>query len=206
MTILDRLAGTRLVAILRATTPDHLTDAAEILVSEGLDCVELPLTTPGALTALADIRDRLGDAVALGAGTVLTSTQAADAVAAGATYLISPAVGADVIGWAVEHGVDVLPGALTPTEIHAAHGLGARAVKLFPAGAVGPGYLTALRGPWPDLRIVATGGVDRDNARAWLAAGALALGVGSPLAGDALETGNLAGLRARARAWKETLT
>jgi 2-dehydro-3-deoxyphosphogluconate aldolase/(4S)-4-hydroxy-2-oxoglutarate aldolase len=108
---------------------------------------------------------------------------------------------ADVVSVGIGSGVPVLPGAFTPTEIVAAGHLGARLVKLFPTAVLGPEYLTALRQPLPDVRIVPTGGVSLANARDWLDAGAAALGLGSPLTGDSLETGDLQLLRSAARTW-----
>jgi 2-dehydro-3-deoxyphosphogluconate aldolase/(4S)-4-hydroxy-2-oxoglutarate aldolase len=196
---------THVVAILRASAPTHLVDAAATLVGQGIDVLELPLTTPGALEAIASARERLGDSAFVGAGTVLTAAQARDAVAAGAQFLVSPATCLDVVAVAVEHGIVSLPGAFTATEVLACQQAGASHIKLFPASQATPGLLGQLFGPFPGLRFVPTGGVGLTDAPGWLSAGACAVGVGSPLVGDALETGDLDALAARAWAWREAV-
>jgi 2-dehydro-3-deoxyphosphogluconate aldolase/(4S)-4-hydroxy-2-oxoglutarate aldolase len=134
----------------------------------------------------------------LGAGTVLTPEQADAAVDAGATYLVSPVVDLEVIEAARRRGVAALPGALTPTEILRAWRAGAAAVKLFPASLGGPGYLRAVKAPLPEVPLVPTGGVGLEEIGGYLRAGALAVGLGGPLVGDAGEGGSLEALRRRA--------
>lgn len=194
------------IAILRAAGAVHLMSAAETLFAEGFRVLEFPLTTPGALDALRRARKQLPAAAVVGAGTVLTADDARAAIDAGAQLLVSPALCAEAMAVGVRAGVPTVPGAFTPTEILAAQAGGATLVKLFPAAVVGPQYLAALRQPLPGVRIVPTGGVSLDNARAWFAAGAVALGLGSPLLGDSLETGDLSALRSSARAWVAELS
>jgi 2-dehydro-3-deoxyphosphogluconate aldolase/(4S)-4-hydroxy-2-oxoglutarate aldolase len=189
------------IAILRASTARHLVKAAEALVEEGFRVLEFPLTTPGAADAIAAARAALGDGVLIGAGTVLDGTHAEQAMASGAQLLVSPGLCLDVVAAGRAGGVPVLPGAFTTTEVLAAQQAGASLVKLFPVNVVGPEYLTALRQPLPGLRAVPTGGVTLASAGAWLAAGAAALGLGSPLVADTLETGALDELRALGREW-----
>jgi len=193
------------IAILRATGAEHLVPAAEVLFAAGFRVLEFPLTTPGALDAIRQARAELPAAV-VGAGTVLTAEDAHAAVDAGAQLLVSPALCAAAMAVGLQAGVPTVPGAFTPTEIVAAQAAGATLVKLFPATALGPRYLAALRQPLPDVRIVPTGGVSLDNAPAWLAAGAIALGLGGPLVGDSLDTGDLAALRASAHEWVAALS
>lgn len=181
----------KVVAILRGPDGRRILPAARVLLEAGLP-LELPLTTPGALAAV----EELG---CVGAGTVLTAAQARDAVGAGAAFLVTPAVVPEVIAYGAARGVPVYAGALTPTEVLAAHRAGATRVKIFPASAVGPGYLAALRQPFPGLAFVPVGGIGLAEARAYLDAGAAAVGVGSPLVGDAPVTGDLDGLRERAQ-------
>ncbi|HVK23064.1 MAG TPA: bifunctional 4-hydroxy-2-oxoglutarate aldolase/2-dehydro-3-deoxy-phosphogluconate aldolase [Actinokineospora sp.] len=140
-------------------------------------------------------RHVLGDDVALGVGTVVTRAQADSAADAGAGYLVTPAV----IPELAHHRLPVLAGALTPSEIVAAQAGGACAIKLFPTPGVG--YLRAIRGPFPDVPFVPVGGVDVNDVRTYLAAGAAAVGVGSPLLGDAPHGGDLEALRVRASAF-----
>jgi 2-dehydro-3-deoxyphosphogluconate aldolase/(4S)-4-hydroxy-2-oxoglutarate aldolase len=154
------------------------------------------LTSRGAIDALGGLRRQLPPAAVVGAGTVLTTDQAKAAVDAGAAFLVSPVLDLEL---ATGTGVPFYPGGLTPTEIARAHQAGAPLVKLFPAAAVGPRYLEDLHGPLPDVRIMPTGGIDIADVAAWLTNGASAVGLGSPLLGDAVSGGSLAALADRAR-------
>ncbi|MFB7509067.1 bifunctional 4-hydroxy-2-oxoglutarate aldolase/2-dehydro-3-deoxy-phosphogluconate aldolase [Streptomyces broussonetiae] len=196
------LTAHRLVAIVRGDDPDAALRTVLTLTEEGIELVEVSLTGKSALTVIERARQALGPGRPLGAGTVLTASDARAAREAGADFAVTPALG-EGIGAAIEAGMPVLAGVMTPTEIVAARGLGAAALKIFPAAqAGGPGYLKALRGPFPHEPFVPVGGVDEDAARAYLAAGATAVGVGSPLVGDAADGGSLTDLRARARAFR----
>ncbi|MEV4994423.1 bifunctional 4-hydroxy-2-oxoglutarate aldolase/2-dehydro-3-deoxy-phosphogluconate aldolase [Streptomyces niveus] len=192
----------RLVAIVRGDDPDAALRTVLALVDEGIALVEVSLSGRDALDVIARARAALGPAAPLGAGTVLTAADAHAVHRAGADFVVTPAVCEGVTA-ARELGLPVLAGVMTPTEIVAALRAGACAVKIFPAAqAGGPAYLRALQGPFPDVPFVPVGGVDAAAARAYLDAGALAVGIGSPLVGDAASTKNGAGvdaLRARAR-------
>ncbi|MFE9294506.1 bifunctional 4-hydroxy-2-oxoglutarate aldolase/2-dehydro-3-deoxy-phosphogluconate aldolase [Streptomyces niveus] len=192
----------RLVAIVRGDDPDAALRTVLALVDEGIALVEVSLSGRDALDVIARARAALGPGAPLGAGTVLTAADAHAVHRAGADFVVTPAVCEGVTA-ARELGLPVLAGVMTPTEIVAALRAGACAVKIFPAAqAGGPAYLRALQGPFPDVPFVPVGGVDAAAARAYLDAGALAVGIGSPLVGDAAGTKNGAGvdaLRARAR-------
>ena len=197
----DALATTRVVAILRSDDAGRAEEVAEVLLENGIRSLELTLTTQGALKVVERLASKLSDGVDLGMGTVLTADEVDRAVDAGARFVVSPSVVPNVIEAAIRRGIASYPGAITPTEIHAAWSAGASAVKLFPAGALGPGYLKAVRAPLPDIPLVPTGGVEVDAIGAWLNAGAVAVGLGGPLIGDALSPGgDLAALAQRARA------
>ncbi|MFE9643077.1 bifunctional 4-hydroxy-2-oxoglutarate aldolase/2-dehydro-3-deoxy-phosphogluconate aldolase [Streptomyces sp. NPDC006365] len=176
-----QLGGTRVMAILRSADATGLPAVARALADGGITCLEVTLTTSGALDALATIRDELGPDVAVGAGTVITTEHAREALAAGAEFLVAPAVDTDVIRGSTDSGIPFYPGAWTPTEVSTAWRAGAAAVKLFPASTGGPDHLRQLRAPLPDIPLVAVGGVGIDQARDYLDAGALAVGIGSPL-------------------------
>ncbi|HEY9371622.1 bifunctional 4-hydroxy-2-oxoglutarate aldolase/2-dehydro-3-deoxy-phosphogluconate aldolase [Streptomyces sp.] len=191
------LAAVPVVAILRSTSADRFPQVADALRQAGVRAVEFTLTTPGVLDALREYAQGLPDGLTLGAGTVTTPREAEAAVAAGAEYLITPATQLDVIAEARRLGVPVLPGALTPTEILTAWQAGAAMVKLFPASVGGPEYVRAVRAPLPDIPLVPTGGIRLEDAPAYLRAGATALGMGSPLVGDACEGGDLGALAER---------
>jgi 2-dehydro-3-deoxyphosphogluconate aldolase/(4S)-4-hydroxy-2-oxoglutarate aldolase len=169
------------MAILRSADASALPAVAQALAAGGVTCLEVTLTTAGALDALARIRAELGPDVAVGAGTVITGDQARDALAAGAEFLVAPVVDTAVIRDAADRGVPCYPGAWTPTEISQAWRAGAAAVKLFPASTGGPAHLRQLRAPLPDIPLIAVGGVGIDEARDYLDAGACAVGIGSPL-------------------------
>jgi 2-dehydro-3-deoxyphosphogluconate aldolase/(4S)-4-hydroxy-2-oxoglutarate aldolase len=165
----------------------------------GVRCIEVSLTTPGALEAIAEIRERLPE-VEVGAGTVLTREELDSCVRVGARFIVTPVTLPELVAPAHAHGVPIVMGAFTPTEIYTAHEAGADLVKLFPAGSLEPGYLRAVRAPFPALRLVPTGGIDAGNAREWLAAGAVALGVGGSLTdAGAIAAGRLGELTESAR-------
>jgi 2-dehydro-3-deoxyphosphogluconate aldolase/(4S)-4-hydroxy-2-oxoglutarate aldolase len=194
------LAAARVLAIIRGTGTAAAVATGRALLAEGVRLVEVALTTPGALRAIEAIRSDAPAGSLVGAGTVLTAAAVADVAAAGAQFVVTPAV-VDSIPEAARRGLPVAVGALTPTEAYAAVRMGASAVKLFPASLGGPAYLKAVRDPFPDIPFVAVGGVGLDHLHSYLDAGAVAVGVGGPLVGDAASGGSLDDLRARARAY-----
>lgn len=196
-----QLARTRVVAILRAEHAGRAEAVCDVLVENGVRCLELTLTTKGALDVVERLAARLPADVELGVGTVLQAADVERAVDVGATFVVSPSVDPDVVAAALRRRVASYPGAMTPTEIQTAWTLGASAVKLFPAGSLGPAHLKAVRAPLPHVPLVPTGGVEVHAVGAWLDAGARAVGVGNPLIGDALtDDGDLSALADRARA------
>jgi 2-dehydro-3-deoxyphosphogluconate aldolase/(4S)-4-hydroxy-2-oxoglutarate aldolase len=198
MAFLEELRAARLIAIVRGADCAAALASTLALAEEGMGFIEVSLTTAGALDVIGRARAALGPDAWLGAGTVLTAADAEAAAAAGASFIVTPALGPGVDA-AVARGLPVVAGALTPTEVVSAEAAGAAAVKLFPASTGGVRYLRALRDPFPATPFVPVGGVDEDAAREYLAAGAVAIGVGSPLLGDAAAGGPLSGLRERAR-------
>ena len=195
----DRLTSSKVIAVLRARHVSALAPVCDVLVEEGILSLELTLTTPGLLEALTELVDRYTNPADVGVGTVLTESEAQRALDSGAQYLVTPTINLPVIELAVERQVAIFPGGLTPSELAAGWDAGATAVKIFPAQTVGAGYLKHLRGPFPDLEAIPSGGVDLDATRQWLAAGAAAVSIGGPLLGDALKGGDLSGLRERCR-------
>ncbi len=196
----DRLISSKVIAVLRASHVSALVPVCEVLVNEGILSLELTLTTPGLLDALPELVDRYSDIADVGVGTILTESEAQRALDSGAQYLVTPTMNLPVVRLAVQHQVAVFPGGLTPTELAAGWDAGATAVKIFPAQTVGAGYLKHLRGPFPDLQAVPSGGVNLDASRQWLAAGAVAVSIGGPLLGDSLKGGDVSALRDRCRA------
>jgi 2-dehydro-3-deoxyphosphogluconate aldolase/(4S)-4-hydroxy-2-oxoglutarate aldolase len=187
------------VAVLRAATADGFAAVADVLVDAGITALEVTLTSRGALSAIGGLVRQLPANAVVGAGTVLTADEAKACVDAGASFLVSPVLVPDVAAVGIAAGVPAYPGALTPTEVFAAGRGGAQLVKLFPASTVGPRYVKDLHGPLPGVRIMPTGGIDLADVAAWLGAGAVCVGLGSQLLGDAAAGGSLAGLRDRAR-------
>lgn len=191
-----RTVSSKLVVVARASAASDYAPVLAALAEAGVQSVELTLTTPGTFDAFAELRGSFdGD---LGIGTVTNLDQLERAIAVGADYVVTPITSTALVEHAVATGMPIVPGGLTPTEVFASWSAGASAVKVFPAGQVGPGYLKDLRGPFPDIAVVPSGGVDADSAAAWLAAGAVAVSVGGPLLGDAFRGGDLGALRARA--------
>ncbi|BFM24770.1 bifunctional 4-hydroxy-2-oxoglutarate aldolase/2-dehydro-3-deoxy-phosphogluconate aldolase [Microbacterium sp. che218] len=192
----SRTVSSKLVVVARASAASEYAPVLASLAEAGVQSVELTLTTPGTFDAFADLRASFdGD---LGIGTVTNLDQLERAIAVGADYVVTPITSTALVEHAVAAGMPIIPGGLTPTELFASWSAGASAVKVFPAGQVGPGYLKDLRGPFPDIAVVPSGGVDADSAAAWLAAGAVAVSVGGPLLGDAFRGGDLGALRERA--------
>lgn len=176
------LGSTPLLAIVRFPEGGDVVGAIEALVAGGVDRLEVTADTPGAFTAVEHAA-RSGRAV--GMGTVLSSDQVRAAAAAGARFVVSPGLFPDLIDVARELGLEPVPGVFTATEILAATAAGAHVLKLFPASCGGPSYLRALRGPFPDTALVATGGVRMDEIDDYLRAGATAVALGSELVGRA---------------------
>jgi len=191
----------RLLAIVRGGRSEAVFETVRVLAEEGVSLIEVSLTSDKALEVISRARAELGSKTVLGAGTVVSAQDARDAHAAGAAFIVTPGHG-DGVAQAHDLGLPTLVGALTPTEVIAAQAAGAAAVKLFPASAAGgPDYLRALRAPFPDVPFVPVGGVDAQTGRRYLELGAIAVGVGSPLIGDAADGGDLAALRERTRAF-----
>jgi 2-dehydro-3-deoxyphosphogluconate aldolase / (4S)-4-hydroxy-2-oxoglutarate aldolase len=174
------LRAQRVLAVLRGDDAAGVVAAAEVLAGAGIGAIEVTWTVPDAERAVAALRDRLPDHL-IGAGTLTTPGEVAGAVGAGAQFVVSPGTPAALLDAMLGCGVPAIPGVLTPTEVVSATVAGASAVKLFPAGTVGPGYLAQLRGPFPMLDVVPTGGIDLQTTEDWLAQGALAVGLGSSL-------------------------
>ncbi|MEW1871921.1 bifunctional 4-hydroxy-2-oxoglutarate aldolase/2-dehydro-3-deoxy-phosphogluconate aldolase [Streptomyces caelestis] len=196
-----RLSQDRLAAIVRGRSADAALRTVLTLLEEGVHLIEVSLNTDDACRVIAAAAREAPPDAFIGAGTVVTRDDLLRAQDAGATWVVTPG-GADAVLAAVQQGLPVLAGALTPTEAAAAMALGATAVKLFPASLGGPAYLRALKDPFPSLPIVPVGGVDADIAADYFAAGAVAVGVGSPLVGDAAHGGDLTQLRRRARRFR----
>ncbi len=187
------------VAVARRLDLAAVPAIADALVQGGIRVFELTLNEPedAALRAIQAAARHAGggSSIAIGAGTVLSVEAAGRAIDAGATFLVSPHLDPEIVRWAAERGIPMLPGAATPTEVLAAWRAGAAAVKVFPASALGPAFLRELHGPFPDIPLQPTGGITVDNAGEYIRAGAIAVGMGSWLFGG----GTPASIALRAR-------
>jgi len=181
-TSVTKLREVGIIPIIRASSADVVLPVAEALLHAGLPVVEITMTVPNAIDAIGAVAKRFGSKVLVGAGTVTDAATAQRAVDAGATFIVTPGLVPDVIEAAQRAGVAVLPGALTPSEVFEAFRLGGDMVKVFPVQSLGgASYLRALRGPFPDIPLVPTGGVTLDNVAEMFQAGAAAVGVGTEL-------------------------
>lgn len=203
--ILKRIRETGLIPVVRAESSDQAMRAVAALKAGGLDILEVTMTVPGAIEVIQALAAEYGDETLIGAGTVLDPETAQACIQAGAKFIVSPALNEETIKFCRRQEVAIFPGALTPTEVVRAWKLGADAVKVFPAGAVGgASYLKALKAPLPQIELIPTGGVSLETAADFIKAGAMALGVGADLVDPkALREGNAALLTERAREFLE---
>ena len=180
--VLQTLFDDGLIAIIRGQfSLDEQTRIAQALLNGGVRILEVTLNTTDALKSIGTLQRRFGDDLLVGAGTVRTAQDVDDAVAAGATFLIAPCLDLSAVARAQAQDVPLLPGIFTASEAQAAYLAGCETVKLFPADALGPGYLKALRAPLDHIKFIPTGGVNPDTVADFHAAGAVAFGVGSAL-------------------------
>jgi 2-dehydro-3-deoxyphosphogluconate aldolase/(4S)-4-hydroxy-2-oxoglutarate aldolase len=179
--ILQRIEDAGIVAVLRGPSPDLTMKMVESLVAGGVIGIEITFTTPDALKVVQSLDKIFGDQIILGMGTLTKEDQAAAAKDAGATFLVSPHTEESLAVTMTKTGLPVMMGALSPSEVIRAWNLGSDVVKLFPGSLGGPRYLKSLKGPLPDIPLMPTGGVSKDNLKDWFAAGAFAVGAGSNL-------------------------
>jgi 2-dehydro-3-deoxyphosphogluconate aldolase/(4S)-4-hydroxy-2-oxoglutarate aldolase len=195
---------TGVIAIMRAQSSGQLIAAAEAIRKGGVRAIEVTMTTPGALDVIAQAREKLGEEVAFGAGTVLDPETGRAAILAGADFVVGPTLNLALVELCNRYGVPVVPGCYTPTEIVTAWQAGADFIKLFPASVGGPDLVQAILAPLPQVRIIPVGGVDLNTAAAFIKKGAVALGVGSSLINQKLlDAGDMQELTRRAAAYIE---
>ncbi len=193
--IISALTNPGVIAVIRAASAEQALLICDALVAGGIVALEITMTTPDAFKAISEARRKFGGHGVVGVGTVISPEVARNAISAGAEFVVSPITRISIIEAAHANECPVMIGAYTATEAQTAHEAGADFVKLFPADALGPAYVKALRAPLPHLRIVPTGGVDLKNVGDWLRAGCAAVGVGSSLIRkDMLDNSNWADL------------
>ncbi|HWZ91700.1 MAG TPA: bifunctional 4-hydroxy-2-oxoglutarate aldolase/2-dehydro-3-deoxy-phosphogluconate aldolase [Polyangiaceae bacterium] len=199
--ICRRIEHTGVVPVIRATSPEQAFFACRALHAGGVDVFEITMTVPDAVRVIRELVGQFSGDVLVGAGTVLDAETARACIRAGAEFIVSPGFDPEIVRTAHDAGKPALPGVVTPTEIMAATRAGADILKLFPASALGGAkYLRALRAPFEYVRFLPTGGVNATTAREFIAAGAVALGVGSELVdAQALARGDSEIITTRAR-------
>ena len=180
--VFNRMVSEGLVPIIRVSSAKEAVNVADAIKAGGCSLIEITMSVPGALDIIKDLTHKYKDEIIMGAGTVLDPETGRAALLAGAQFIVTPTLNVDLIQLAHRYSTVIVPGAATPTEILAAWNAGADMVKIFPAAQLGgPEYLKALRGPLPQILLVPTGGVNLQNAGAFIKAGATALGVGGEL-------------------------
>jgi 2-dehydro-3-deoxyphosphogluconate aldolase/(4S)-4-hydroxy-2-oxoglutarate aldolase len=189
--VIETLLDARLIGIIRMPQYENAGEVAQALAAGGLRLLEFTFSGEGAAQAIANARAVLNDEIYVGAGTVLTPTQVRQAMAAGASFIVTPVVNLQVITACQQRGLPIICGAFTPTEITTALEAGVGLIKLFPARLGGPQYVRDLLAPFPNLRLVPTGGVSPENAASYLQAGAVAVAMGGNLVRASDVTGRL---------------
>jgi 2-dehydro-3-deoxyphosphogluconate aldolase/(4S)-4-hydroxy-2-oxoglutarate aldolase len=203
--ILQRLIEIGVVPVVRTPSVETAIRAVEALWKGGVACAEITMTVPGALKAIEKVADEMGDKILLGAGTVLDPETLRAAQLAGARYFVTPSLRISCIEMAHRYSMPIMPGALTPTELITAWESGADIVKVFPAGNMGGAkYIKALKGPFPQVEMIPTGGVTLETAADFLRAGSCAIAVGGELvSAAALKTNDYAFIENTARQFVE---
>lgn len=205
--ILSSIVDIGIVPVVRTTSAESAIRAIEAIYEGGIRAAEITMTVPGALRALEKVADQFGDRIVLGAGTVLDPETARACMLAGAEFFVTPSLNVKTIEMARRYSKAIMPGALTPTEVLTAWEAGADVVKVFPCGNVGgPKYIKALKGPFPQIEMCPTGGVNLETAGEFLKAGACAVAVGGELVDAKLiKEGRYDQIQERARQYLEVV-
>jgi 2-dehydro-3-deoxyphosphogluconate aldolase/(4S)-4-hydroxy-2-oxoglutarate aldolase len=179
--VLEKVKQLGLLAVIRGPSPELTVHMVEALIAGGVLGIEITYSTPNAEQVVSDLSRQFGGQILLGMGTLTKAEQAAAAKAAGATFVVSPVCEPVLLKSMVESGLLCMAGALTPTEVLRAYNLGSDVVKVFPGSLGGPAYIKALKGPFPYIPMMPTGGVSTSNVADWFTAGVVAVGAGSEL-------------------------
>lgn len=179
--VLEKVKQLGLLAVIRGPSAELTVKMVDALVAGGVSGIEITYSTPNAEQVVLALSGKYGDSIVLGMGTLTKPEQALSAKLAGASFLVSPICEATLVKAMVDSGLLCMAGALTPTEVYQAYSLGVDVVKVFPGSLGGPAYIKALKGPFPYIPMMPTGGVSAGNAAEWFAAGVVAVGAGSEL-------------------------
>ena len=179
--VLDQIFTSGVVAVIRLKDKRRLTKVIEAVRSGGVKCIEITMTVPGAVEVIRELVPSVPKDVLIGAGTVTTRETALKVIDAGAAFVVGPVFNPEIVELCNQRDVPVMPGCFSPTEIFSAWSAGADIIKVFPATSLGPKYFKDVHGPFPEIRLMPTGGVTIDNVGDWIKAGAVAVGIGSDL-------------------------
>lgn len=205
--LIEQIKQAPLIPVLRKVPETQFVSIAGALLDGGVKFLEITMDAPDAPRLIRLAKEHFGDRASVGAGTVMSVDQARQAIEAGAEYLISPALVEEVLEYAIEQGVPMIPGVYTPSEMVRAHSLGAVAVKLFPAASLGSGFVKDVGGPLGHIPVIVTGGITLETASSYKTAGAIGIGAGSALLDkDLIASEDWAGLTALTRQWIASLS
>jgi len=179
--VLSHIMSNGVVAVIRMKDTQRLLKVIQAVGAGGVKSIEITMTVPGAIDIIRQLAPSVPGDVLIGAGTVVDRETANKVIDAGAKFVVGPILNLEIIRLCAERDTVVMPGCFSPTEIYTAWTAGADIVKVFPATSLGPKYFKDIRGPFPDIRLMPTGGVTIDNVGEWIAAGAVAVGIGSDL-------------------------
>ncbi|MEG0450855.1 MAG: bifunctional 4-hydroxy-2-oxoglutarate aldolase/2-dehydro-3-deoxy-phosphogluconate aldolase [Lysinibacillus sp.] len=186
--LLEKIKKDKIVAIFRHVTIEALLKQADLLLENDINILEITLNSEGALEVIYELKRRFSKDICIGAGTVMSEEDVVSAKDAGAAFIISPHMDVDVIKKTKELELLSISGAITPTEIFTAHKNGADMIKIFPASSLGVNYVKSLKGPFPSIPFMATGGIDEHNAKDYINSGYDAIGMGSSLTSAKIES------------------
>jgi len=181
MNILSEILDHKIIAIIRGSKAENVLSIARALNKGGIKLIEITMNSPKALSVIEEVSYELGEKMIVGAGTVLDSQTARNALIAGAKFILSPNVDTETIKMTKRYGAISIPGAFTPTEILKAFDDGGDIIKVFPASCVGPTYIKDIKGPLPQIPLLATGGINLDNISSYIKNGSAGVGLGSAL-------------------------
>ncbi len=181
MKVVEEIIENGIVAVIRVDSPSKAVEICRACKEGGIVAIEVTFSVPHAVEVIQQIDREMKDQILLGAGTVLDPYTAKIAIEAGAKYIVAPNLSEETALLCNKHRIPYIPGVLTPTEIVRALELGVPLIKLFPASAVGPSYIKAIHGPLSQAKIIPTGGVELENVKEWIKAGAVAVGIGGGL-------------------------
>ena len=197
---IDKIKSNKVCAIIRGIPKEKIKPVADALIKGGVNAVEVTFNTEGAAEMIAELKRLYGDTLLIGAGTVLDTETARNAITAGASFILAPTLNVEVIKFCLRYNVVPIPGVMTATEALTAWENGARIVKVFPAGVLGPNYIKQLKGPLPQVDMMVVGAVGISNLSDFLKAGACSAGIGGELVNKKLvDDGNYAEIERRAQ-------